>query len=224
MLRLVCVCLLFATFILNGFAQSGAPVIRKLTESEQALIEGSKKAIIETGISETYFATHFKLLNVIDKASDRRVVWQFSVDQYQAILNDSIGYYTAATKRIDTHSIENTLGQTSEIRRTLTRTRALRIMKSCIGSFENPVVEYGPVEGHAELLLVAYTRNRTENKSEREREREGEREEREKRRAVDAGTDAIKSEGEEGEHAPIILGAVNLQTGKCTKGAALIAP
>src|ERR1044071_1389768 len=78
---------------------------RKLTSSEQTLVDASKKAIIETGISETYFNAHFKLLNVVDKPADRRVVWQFSVNQYQTVLNDAIGYYTDGANRVNTHSI-----------------------------------------------------------------------------------------------------------------------
>ncbi len=193
---------------------------RQLTASEQSLVDGSKRAILETGISEAYFTAHFKLLNVIDKPADRRVTWQFSVNQHQAVLNDAIGYYTEGAKRVDTHSIAKSLGQTTEIERTISRARALRLMKSCIGNFENPAVEYGPVNGRAELLLVAHAKNRVESKSERERERE----EREKRKATAAGTDAIESEEDEGEIKPLLLGAINLQTGKCTKGAAMIAP
>lgn len=197
---------------------------RKLTASEQTLVEGSKKAILETGLSEPYFDAHFKLLNVIDKPSDRRVVWQFSVDQYQAVLNDAIGYYTDGAKRVNTHSIAKSLGQTTEIRRTISRARALRLMKSCIGNFDTPAVEYGPVNGRAELLLVANARTQAESKTEREREREREREEREKRKAAAAGTDVVESEEDEGEIKPLLLGAINLQTGKCTKGAGMIAP
>jgi hypothetical protein len=196
----------------------------KLTASEQVLVEGSKKAILETGISEPYFNAHFKLLNVINKQSDRRVVWQFSVNQYQAVLNDAIGYYTDGAKRVNTHSIAKSLGQTSEIPHTISRARALQLMKSCIGNFDNPQVEYGPVNGRAELLLVANARQRVESKSERERERERAREELEKRKATAAGTDVVESEEDESETKPLLFGAINLQTGKCSKGAGIIAP
>ena len=197
---------------------------RALTASEQTLVDGSKQAILETGISEPYFNTHFKLLNVIDKPSDRRVVWQFAINQYQTVLSDAIGYYTDGAKRVNTHSIAKSLGQTTEIQRTISRPSALRLMKSCIGNFENPAVEYGPVNGRTELLLVAHARNRVENKSARAREREREREEREKRKATAATTDVVESEEDEGEIKPLVLGAINLQTGKCTKGAGVIAP
>lgn len=220
MSRLSIAIALLLSLALIVFAQAD----RKLTASEQALVDGSKHAILETGISEAYFTAHFKLLNVIDKPADRRVTWQFSVNQHQAVLNDAIGYYTEGAIRVDTHSITKSLGKTSEIQRTISRTQALRLMKSCIGNFENPAVEYGPVNGRAELLLVAHAKNRVESKSEREREREREREEREKRKATAAGTDAIESEEDEREIKPLLLGAINLQTGKCTKGAGMIAP
>lgn len=216
--------LLVTSLIWNVFGQSTPPA-NKLSSSEQALVDGSKKAIINTGLSEKYFNEHFKLLNVVDKPSDRRVVWQFSVDQHKAIITDAIGYYKEGTARVDTHSVGKILGQTSEIAQTITRARALRIMKSCIGNFDNPVVEYGPVGGRAELLLIASVRDRrVETKSEREKEREREREEREKQKATTAGTDVIGSEEEEGKEPPMIFGFVNLRTGKCTKGAAMTSP
>ena len=203
-----------------------APGQSTLTKSEAALVEGSKQAILATGISESYFNTHFKLLSVVDKPSDRRVMWQFSVNEHQTVVTDAIGYSTQGGKQIDLHSVGKALGQTSEISRTVTRARALRIMRSCIGPYETPSVTYGPVDGRAELLLVAAARVPAEkSKSEREKEREREREERNKQKAVTAGIDALAKEEEEGEGgAPIMLGAVNLRTGKCTKGAALSSP
>jgi len=222
--RLLIASAFLVSLTLIVFAQTGAQPQRKLTSAEQTLVAGSGKAILETGISESYFDAHFKLLNVIDKPSDRRVVWQFSVNQYNAVLNDSIGYYTDGAKRVDTHSIAKTLGQTTEIQQTIARAKALRLMKSCIGNFENPEVEYGPVNGRAELLLTAHARRPVESKSVRERERERAREAREKRKAAAAGTDVVESEEDEGESKPIVFGAINLQTGKCTKGAGVIAP
>ena len=199
---------------------------QKLTPAEEALVQGSKKAILATGISDTYFQTHFKLLKVVNQSADRRVTWQFSINEHSTVINDAIGYYTEGTKRIDTHSIAKALGQTTEIQRTLSRSRALSILKSCIGSFDNPSVLYGPVNGQAQLVMVAYKRARVESKSEREEEREREREKREKQKATAAGTDLIESEEDEGKGKtpPLIMGAVNLQTGKCTKGAGLITP
>ena len=213
------VLLLTLALIVNGFAQD------KLTPSEAALVEGSKQAILATGLSEAYFKTHFKLLSVVDKPSDRRVMWQFSVNEYQTVITDAIGYSTQGGKQVDLHSVGKALGQTSEISRTVTRARALRILKSCIGPYETPSVTYGPVDGRAELLLVASARVAGEKKSEREKEREREREESNKRKAQAAGIDALAKEEEEGEGgAPITLGTVNLRTGKCTKGALLSSP
>jgi hypothetical protein len=212
--------------VLCALSLSGAQATAQQTPtpSEVALVQGSKKAVLATGISQDYFNAHFKLLKVIDKPADRRVTWLFSVNEYNAVINDSIGYYTEGAKRIDTHSVAKALGQTTEIDRTLSRARALKILQSCIGSFENPTVAYGPVNGHAQLVMVGYKRARLESKSEREKEREREREKREKQKATAAGTDLIESEEEEGKAPPLILGAVNLQTGKCTKGAGLITP
>jgi len=111
MSRLLIASALLVSLVLIVFAQADN---RQLTASEQTLVDGSKHAILETGISEPYFKTHFKLLNVIDKPSDRRVVWQFSINQYRAVLNDAIGYYTDGAKRVNTHSIAKSLGQSKE--------------------------------------------------------------------------------------------------------------
>ena len=197
----------------------------KLTSAEELLVQGSKDAILATGISAEYFQTHFKLLKVVNQPADQRVTWQFSINEHNVLINDSIGFYTAGTKRVSTHSVAKALGQTTEIQRTLTRARALKLLQSCIGNFENPTVHYGPVNGQAQLLIVGYKRARVESKSEREKEREREREKREKQKATAAGTDLIESEEEEGGNAPpLILGAINLQTGKCTRGAGLTSP
>lgn len=214
--------LLSCTLVFGG--AHAAAWQQKLTPSEEALVQGSKTAILSTGMSEEFFQTHFKVLRVVDQPADRRVTWQFSINEHNVVINDSIGYYTEGTERIDTHSIAKALGQTTDIERTLSRARALKILQSCIGSFDNPAVHYGPVNGQAQLVMVGYKRARVESKSEREKERERERENREKQKATAAGTDLIESEEEEGKSPPLILGAVNLQTGKCTKGAAVIAP
>jgi len=201
------------------------PIQQTLTPSEQALVNDSRKAIMQTGLSEEYFNVHFKLLKVIDKDSDRRVSWQFSINGYDTVVTDSIGFFTEGTKKVYIHSVTKTLGQTSEIQKTLSRARANKIMKTCIGAFEHPNVQYGPVEGRAELFLIAQARTTAhrESKSERELERERERNEREKQKAGPTSTDTIESEEEEGLP-KVVLGSVNLQTGKCTRGAGLIAP
>ena len=195
-----------------------------LNSSEQALVEGSKQTILANGISEDYFSLHFKLVRVVDKQSDRRVVWQFSINGYQAVISDSIGFYSDGMKRVDTHSIANSLGRTSEIRGTISRARALKILKTCIGRFTTPSVEYGAVNGQAQLLLVAQASQPPNEKAlPDETKHERQQEQREKSNAT-TGNDVIKSEENEGDQQRVILGSVNLQTGKCTKGAGVIAP
>jgi len=191
--------------------------------SEQVLVDDSRRAIVETGVSPQYFDAHFTLVSVVDQPSDRRVVWRFSINGYETRLTDSVGFYIEGTKRIYTHSAANVLGHTSEIKRTISHARALRIMKTCIGEFENPEVEYGPVNGYAQLVLVAHARQQI-NQRRQLTEIERERQQRHKSTAAASGADAIKSEEENDERRPIKLGSVNLQTGKCIRGAGLIAP
>ena len=196
-----------------------------LSEAEKVLVEASAKAIIGTGVSEQYFKSHFKLFRVVNQPADRRVMWQFSLNGYQAIIKDSIGSYMQGPTRVNTHNISQTLGKTQDITRTIPRTRALSLMKKCIGSFSDPSVEYGPMNGRAELVLVATARSRP---SEREREEAREREKEEQKKAIkrstQSGNDEIESEEEETKSPPVIFGYINLQTGKCTKGAGLSSP
>ena len=197
------------------------PAAGDLSPSEQSLVSGSKKAIIETGITESYFVEHFKLLKVVDKVSDRRVRWKFSINGYEAIIDDSIGYYTEGNRRIDTHAIAKTLGRTSNIQRTIARSRALKIMRSCIGDFSSASVEYRPYtfSDQAELMLVALSRR---GRAARENQRE-KKEMEARSKTVSGGRDVIEKE-EDGGRPRITIGAVNLQTGKCSKGAATAAP
>jgi len=198
---------------------------KQLSAAEQALVSESRKVIIETGLSESYFDTHFKLTRIENKTSDRRVIWQLNINGYEGVITDSIGYYTDGTRRVDTHGVKQTLGRTKEILKTISRTQALKLMKVCIGSFSEPSVQFGPVEGTAELLLVAHKK---ESLSRREREARERREVREREKESQSNkkttVDKIENEGEEGGGEPLIIGYINLQTGKCTRGKGIMTP
>ena len=209
----------FVTFAIVSLSFSASlQLIPKTTGSEQALVVDSRRAIIETGFSPQYFDAHFTLVTVVDKPSDRRVVWRFAINGYETRLTDSIGSYAEGTTRIYTHSVASVLGHTSEIKRTISHARALRIMKMCIGNFENPGVEYGQVDGYAQLFLIANHSRLQRNQVEIGRQP------RVKKAAEASGIDVIKSEEDNDERTPVRLGSVNLQTGKCTRGNGLIAP
>jgi hypothetical protein len=199
----------------------------QLTAAEQLLVDESRKAIIETGLSESYFDSHFKVIRVENKTSDRRVVWQLRINGYITFLTDSIGYYTEGTKQINVHNVRQALGRTREIVKTIPRARALKLMTACIGSFSEPSVQFGPVAGTAELLLVAHKQETLSRRKLEERERlEAQEREREKVKGskTKTGADEIENEGDEGTGEPIIFGYINLQTGKCTKGKGVTSP
>src|SRR5260370_14039551 len=84
-------------------------------QANSELVESSKRAIIETGFSEKYFDEHFHLVNAVDKPGDIRVVWRFSIREYEVSVTDSIGYYTKTKKKIYVHSFRNTHGSTRNI-------------------------------------------------------------------------------------------------------------
>lgn len=200
----------------------------ELTAPEKSLVEGSREAVIRTGMSAEYFDAHFRVERVFDRAGDRRVVWRFAVGGHEALVSDSVGFYTEGGRRFDTHSVAGSLGTTSDLTRTITRERAERIMRRCLGRFTNPQVEYrahGP-NGVAALLLTAETvilpRVSAAGREARERV---ERERRARQRApgqtrLDA--DDLRRSG--GERPVILLAAVDLSDGRCTVGRGQVGP
>lgn len=201
---------------------------RELSESERALVGGSREAVVGTGMSGAFFDRHFRVERVFDRPGDRRVVWRFSFGGHEALVNDTVGFYTEGGRRLDTHSVAATLNQTSDLTRAITRPRAERIMRRCIGRFTNPQVEYrahGP-QGAAALLLTAEAvvvprggeaRGREEREARERREREG----RERARVQAEGApqnDRVGEEDEGGGGRVVPLGAVDLSNGRCTVG------
>ncbi len=204
-----------------------ATLTPQLNAAEKTLVEASKAAILSAGLSAPYFEKHFRLLKVFNSSGDRRVVWQYTVGEYAATLNDSVGFYTDERgRRIDTHSVENILPAAREIERTISRARAERLMRACIGNFTGGSVVYA-AQGSPPTGALVFTASRRpvparEARREREERREQEERERRSRRAAGAGRkvergDGIESETEEGGP-PLLLGTVDLETGRCTRG------
>jgi hypothetical protein len=199
----------------------------ELTASEKSLVEGSREAVIKTGLNAEYFDSHFRVERVFDRTGDRRVVWLFTVGGHEARVADSVGFYTEGGRRFDTHSVAGLLGTTSDLTRTITRERAERIMRRCLGRFTNPQVEYRAhvPDGAAALLLTAETvilpRVSAAGREAREREERErrERESRERRQSRDSRrTDTVEEEDEGGDGVVVVFGAVDLSNGRCTKG------
>jgi hypothetical protein len=192
----------------------------KLTDDEERLVRGSKAAIVATGLSGDYFDEHFRLVRVVDRAGNRQVIWKYSLGEYETTLDDIVGFYTAGGGRVDTHSITGTLGSTYEIRETITRPRAEKIMRECLGRYDGAAVVYQrlSVDGRSGLYLAAHAAGATRRAEGREgRERE------EHREAQKRGTGGATSDGriemreEDDEGPPFFIGYVNLETGKCVK-------
>lgn len=192
----------------------------RLSEAEERLVRDSRAAIVAQGISAPYFDAHFKLFKVSNAQGDRRVIWRFEVNGHAAFVNDTVGYYTDARGRlVDTHTVASALPAAHDIARTISRPRAERIMRACIGRFEGGAVVYraAGLPERASLIFTASSaprRARRESSAERERE---EREARVKKGKPPRQTDAIEEGDDEGGE-PVYLGAVDLETGRCTKG------
>lgn len=208
----------FLILVLLPAIQSGTAAPFRAPQNQDELARGSRKAIIDTGFSADYFDKHFKLIQVIDKPGDTRVVWQFTHDEYQIRISDSLGYYTAGGRKIYTHSIGNNLGKTRNIGKTLTKQRARQRMRSCLGGrFVSESVMLTPLQQNrqAGLYLVAYAARGGSKDDESERERY------EKNRPAD-DQDRPPVEGD--RERPMTVGYINLETGKCLKGEASATP
>lgn len=129
----------------------------ELSAEASKLVEGSKRAVLATGISEPYFKQHFRLVRVMDKPGNRFVEWKYSVNEYETLLTDSVGYTTIEGKRVNIHSIGSTLGSTSDINKTIPKRQAQRIIKNCIGQYSDDTVIFQPLwsSNKAKLYLTA---------------------------------------------------------------------
>ena len=227
MMRKAGLALLTAAAACASFAAGAGQAPEKVegarpSEAGERLVRDSKAAILAQGISGPYFDAHFRVFRVVDAPGDRRVVWRFRVNGHEALVSDTVGYYTDARGRlVDTHSIAGALPAAHDITRTISRRLAERVMRACIGRFEGGAVVYRAA-GAPERAALIFTASSVPRRGRREARagREGE----ERARAAGAKkekrpprTDAIE-EGDEGGGGPVYIGAVDLETGRCTKG------
>lgn len=213
--------IIFVAYIGGGAKMCGSGVPASYQQSSE-LVESSKRAIIETGFSERYFNEHFRLVDAINKTGDLRVVWSFSVNEYQASVIDSIGFYTEKQQKKYTHSIKNTLGLTRDISKTIPRARALGLMRTCLGKYSGEVAVLISLSavGQASLYLTAHSASDTvkplrQEKPTQESGKEG--------RHQEGNGDQPESEPPI-KRPPIYFGYINLETGKCTRGRAAVMP
>lgn len=202
--------------------------MRKLSAEENALVQSSKAAIISTGISAPYFDKHFKVERVVNAAGDRRVMWRYSVGEYEVTLNDAVGYYTDDKGlRVNLHAIRDMLSSAHDIKSTIPKKRAEQLMTQCLGKYKSGAVVFQAfgTPPRASLLFTASSfptplkENREEEREKSERNRE--REKKEKASGRKSQADAMSEEDE--DDAPLIYtGFLDLETGACTKGVAQI--
>ncbi len=203
-----------------AFAQSGVALAPELTAAEQQLVNGSRAAIIAAGISPKYFDAHFSLARVINTTGDRRVVWRFKVNEYEATVNDAVGSYTDEKgRRVNVHSVGGLLTTAHDITKTIPRTRAERAMRACIGEHGAGAVVYQASGSppRASLVFTAVSVPKPEKPVEHPAPTpqatplagEGARQ-----------SDTIRQGGK--RKPPLFIGSVDLETGRCVKGVAQV--
>lgn len=189
--------------------------------SEDALVKGSRDAILRAGISPEYFDQHFKLFKVFDSPSDRRVIWRFFVNEYETMVQDSVGISTVGVDRHVTHTVTSILPSMAEIHKTIPRRQAERTLKNCIGNHETPGVELRLDEtGKVGLFLTASAMPPSTPGSSQPTTSPSTNPD--IVAASEQQRDALRPRGKRRD--PLVLGAVNLQTGKCIKGLGLVGP
>ncbi|HEX8561002.1 MAG TPA: hypothetical protein VF668_23115 [Pyrinomonadaceae bacterium] len=195
-----------------------------LTASERALVEASRAAIVGAGVSADYFDRHFRVARVADGPGDRRVVWTFAVGGHEATVVDALGFYTdAGGRRVDTHTVAGALGRARDIRRTITRRRAERLMRACIGEFEGGAVVYQAAGDppRAALVFTAVSSPRPEEPGAAQSPATPSTPAAAPQpQQQSSGHDVIKQGGKKKPF--LFTGAVDLETGRCTKGVAQV--
>ena len=209
--------LLIVALVLLAPGASLAPVRGSQSDQRNYLIKSSRQAIIDSGFTESYFDQHFKLADAFNKPGDQRVVWRFSLNEYETQLTDAIGYYTGAGgRRIYVHSIAGSLGAARDIRRTISKRRARQLMTSCIGKFESDSVVMSRLnpDPKTSLYLMAYAARpkRKEDRAEKTEPRQ---------RANEPDRPPTEHER---DNRPIPIGYINLETGKCSRAQASVTP
>lgn len=222
----LCACAAFVTHTFGrpatpqaaGAAGAGKATVgeMRLTPEEERMVRDSKAEIIATGFSELYFGAHFEPVRVVNTPGDRRVTWRFRVGEYEALVQDSLGFYTdAAGRRFDTHTVSATLGRTHDIVSTIPPARARRLMRQCIGEFQGATVtlqRFG-AEGRAALVYTALSvppRAGAEAPPKRAPAR------------TEGGPSEEGAQGVKKKKPFLNVGTVDLETGLCVKGVAQV--
>ncbi|HVF51492.1 MAG TPA: hypothetical protein VNA19_15500 [Pyrinomonadaceae bacterium] len=198
----------------------------QLSAEASKLVEGSKQAILATGISEPYFRQHFRPVRVVDQPGNRFVEWRYSVNEYETLLTDSVGYTTIEGKRVNIHSIGTSLRSTSDINKTIPKRQARRIIKDCIGQYSDDTIIFQPLRTSqkAALYLTATSATATAAPAPPVKKESA------ASSTPAAPPPATKTPAQSSEDMPLSkgrdvsplppfwIGYVNLETGECIKG------
>ena len=187
----------------------------KLTPEEERLVRGSKAELLATGFSEAYFDAHFEPVRVLNTPGDRRVTWRFRVGGHETLVHDSLGFYTGADgRRVNTHTVAATLGVTHDITQTIPAEEASRLMRECIGEFEGGAVVFQRFgeEGRAALVFTAVSVPPPAQPAAQPAAPPAQ--------ATGARQDKLKPGGKKKPF--LLIGTVDLETGRCVKGVAQV--
>jgi hypothetical protein len=122
------------------------------------MVHESKMEIIASGMSAEYVEAHFKVVEMIDEETEKKVIWRYQIGEYQIEIIDLVNWNMDAQGNIQyTHNIRQEWGTTRNIETVISSAEADQAMRNCIGDYEGSVLKYTALElpGSASPWLIA---------------------------------------------------------------------
>lgn len=98
------------------------------------MVAESRLELISSGMSPEYVDQHFQVVDMIDEENEKKVIWKYTIGEYEIIVIDPISWTVDAKEEIlYTHGIKQELGTTRNIELVIPKKQALEIMHECLG-------------------------------------------------------------------------------------------
>jgi hypothetical protein len=126
--------------------------LSQFSEANRKSIEESKNAIVLAGISNPYFEQHFCPVIVEVVSPSTRVLWKYSVNDYQLIFEDSFVN--------GVHNILQNVKPLHDIVSTISKETAKKLVESCTGpNVSSYLFTFGPLNNLGSRLHVVASSN-----------------------------------------------------------------
>jgi hypothetical protein len=164
--------------LLTSAAVAAAPAKRLFTDEE--LAQGSRQALLATGLSEPFVEAHFKQGKVVQAGTPRTykvmgpsgllsrrsgkawVEWTLDWDGWTARLRDEIIYVVQDSYPPQVqvqHGLKTALGTARDLQHTLPKATVRNLLKDCLGPYSEETVVYRSFGPSAEARLFLKAKN-----------------------------------------------------------------